>query len=79
MCRAVPRLGAHMLGYAGKTLVRRQIGEKLGQFMRIEMQPLSHHLKLPSFVFHFWLVPWYHISHVPRDVQSFYTAVFMYN
>ena len=29
MCRAVPRLGAHMLGYAGKTLVRRQIGEKV--------------------------------------------------
>ena len=29
MCRAVPRLAAHMLGYAGKTLVRREIGEKV--------------------------------------------------
>ena len=29
MCRAVPRLAAHMLGYAGKTLVRRKIGEKV--------------------------------------------------
>ena len=28
VCRAVPRLAAHMLGYAGKTLVRREIGEK---------------------------------------------------
>ena len=26
---AVPRLAAHMLGYAGKTLVRRKIGEKV--------------------------------------------------
>ena len=29
MCRTVPRLAAHMLGYAGKTLVRREIGEKV--------------------------------------------------
>ena len=29
MCRAVPRLAVHMLGYAGKTLVRREIGEKV--------------------------------------------------
>ena len=29
VCRAVPRLAAHMLGYAGKTLVRREIGEKV--------------------------------------------------
>ena len=26
---AVPRLAAHMLGYAGKTLVRREIGKKV--------------------------------------------------
>ena len=29
MCRVVPRLAAHMLGYAGKSLVRRKIGEKV--------------------------------------------------
>ena len=29
LCRAVPRLAADMLGCAGKTLVRREMGEKV--------------------------------------------------
>ena len=29
VCRAVTRLAANMLGYAGKTLVRRKMGEKV--------------------------------------------------
>ena len=28
MCRAVPRLAAHMLGYAGKSLVRRKLAKR---------------------------------------------------
>ena len=34
MCRAVPRLAAHMLGYAGKSLVRRKNWRK-GPFRAI--------------------------------------------
>ena len=29
VCMAVPRLASHMLGYAGKTLVRWKMGEKV--------------------------------------------------
>ena len=42
MCRAVPRLAAHMLGYAGKSLVRRKIGEKvLSRYLSEELQAFS--------------------------------------
>ena len=41
MCRAVPRLAAHMLGYAGKTLVRRKLAKRsLSRYLFIRVTGL---------------------------------------